>query len=229
RPVRPGVRGSHRGRDRLSLPAVDLVARLRAGRVVLVTEEGEAGLLLVPRQPAVLALAREDRRRRRRRAGRQDVDAVFLLGLRRDDVDEGLSVLGPMEFEHVGDGALGAAGKAADDEVGAVHLRWCPRTALGACPAEAARTGRRPRPCRLVLGLLLALFHLGLFLLALLLFGLLVVGLLLLGLLRLLLEQVGDVTGRLFGDLEALDALDPGDLPVAQIHDGHAGPRHLLG
>src|SRR5207253_10268413 len=124
-------RGSVRWRLRdRTAPDVQLELRLGFGGVVTVAEERQLRLLAVPGQPLVAALAGQDRERRLRVAGRDGVDAVgFLLGARRDGVDEQPAVLAERVLHHVGDGLFVAVGEAADDQV-AAELAPAAATAL---------------------------------------------------------------------------------------------------
>ncbi len=199
-----GIRaGQFRG-SALAVPAIQLPLRLFGRGIVAVAEEHQLRLVLVPGEPRVLALAPQQRGRSRGIAGLCREDAVLRRIARADRENDLPPIVGEHELGDVGEGALAAVGQRAQHQVAAeLRPHAAPRAARRDAPAPAA-SALLVVPLRRIRGFTARC-----------------------GPIRPLL-QIGQQTGRLLGQREALHTLDARGLAAGQIQDHHAVFRRGL-
>ena len=160
--------------------------------IVAVGEEGELGLIFIPGEGDVLALALGEG------GGRAGIAGLNGEHTGLGGVDKLLAVVGEGELDDIGDGALGAIGERTDDEIGA---------GFGAHAASAASSGAATAAAGLLIAFLLggcvgAAASTGRDIGA--------------------IFPIGENARGFFGHREALHAIDPGDFARGEIDDGHA-------
>ena len=201
------VRGCQfRSGARLAVPAIDFPIGL--GGAIAVAEESHLGLVFIPGQLGILALARQQRcgrgsRIRRTRPGHEDAVLRGLSGRYR--IDQLSSVIGDREFHHVRKSALGGIGQAAQHQVRSELRARAASRRRGATAPTAAAAPLLIAAARLFLrGQVGGGRSLGRF------------------------AQVSQITSGLFRKLEPLHTLDACGVAGSQIDDDHSVFRHLF-